>query len=232
MATHIPEGASIRVVVDVTDATSAAVESDPETNLLVPTWVGLRDRADTEAKKRADCDRAVARARGRLAVCDAKWDETVAAFARAVVDAAGGRRDQATYLRFFGKATPSQTQKFGVGREIESGRQLLVELGRNPSEPLAQTWVPRLKEATDALEAASEERKQTVNALAPQQVSVVLLIDDINRELDRLEGDLKKLFPLAPARVSAYLAATRRPTPAEAAAPAPAIPPVAAPAPS
>ena len=225
MATHIPEGASIRVVVDVTDATCAAVESDPETKALVPTWVGLRDKADAQAKKRADCDRAVARARGRLAVCDAKWDETVAAFARAVVDASGGRRDQATYLRFFGKTTPS-ARKFGVGREIRNGRQLLVELGRNPSEPLAQTWLPRAREATDALEIASE-RNQTVNALAPQQVSVVLLIDDINRELDRLEGNLKKLFPLAPARVSAYLAATRRPAQPRP-RPPPAPPPAAA----
>ena len=98
------------------------------------------------------------------------------------------RRHQATYLRFFGKTTPSQTQKFGVGREIEIGRQLLVELGRNPSELLAQTWLPRVKEATDALEIAAAERSQTVNALAPQQVSVVLLRGDINRELDRLEG--------------------------------------------
>jgi len=50
----------------------------------------------------------------------------MAIHARAVLDATGGRRDQAPYLRFFGKATPSRTQKFGVGREIEIGRQLLV----------------------------------------------------------------------------------------------------------
>jgi hypothetical protein len=36
-----------------------------------------------------------------------------------------------------------------------------------------------------------------------------LLIDDVNREIDRLEGDLKKLFPDAPNRVASYLAATR-----------------------
>lgn len=34
-----------------------------------------------------------------------------------------------------------------------------------------------------------------MKALGPIQTSVVLLIDDVNRELDRLEGDLKKLFP-------------------------------------
>jgi len=32
----------------------------------------------------------------------------------------------------------------------------------------------------------------------------------VNRELDRLEGDLKKLFPGKPNRVASYLAATRR----------------------
>jgi hypothetical protein len=32
----------------------------------------------------------------------------------------------------------------------------------------------------------------------PRKTSVVLLIDDVNRQLDRLEGDLKKLFPGQP----------------------------------
>ena len=38
---------------------------------------------------------------------------------------------------------------------------------------------------------------------------MVLLIDDVNREIDRLEGDMKKLFPGALDRVASYLAATR-----------------------
>ena len=75
---------------------------------MVPTWLGLRDKVDGLTKKHVDCDRVVARARGRL-------------------------------------------------------------------------------------------------ALAPQQVSVVLLTDDINRELDRLEGDLRMVFPWATGHVSAYL---------------------------
>jgi len=209
MATKIPDGASIRVVVDATDSTCAALESDPETGALAATWAPMRDKADGLAKSRLDCDRAAARARARLAVCDAKWDATVAAFGRAVVDASGGRRDQPPYSRFFGKATPSAAQKFGIQREIESGRGWLVELARNPAEPLAQTWTPKMKEATDALEMAFNQRNDTVKALAPIQTSVVLLIDDVNRELDRLEGDLKKLFPGQPDRVASYLAATR-----------------------
>jgi hypothetical protein len=60
---------------------------------------------------------------------------------------------------------------------------------------LAQTWTPKLKEATDALEMAFSQRNDTVKAIRPQHTSVVLFIDDVNRELDRLEGDLKKLFP-------------------------------------
>ncbi len=209
MATHIPEGVSIKVVGDAVDATCAAVESDPETSALAPTWVGLRDKADGLGKTRSDCDRAALRARARLSVCDVKWDATVAAFGRSVVDASGGRRDQPPYTRFFAKAAPSLVQKFGIQREIETARAWLVELARNPTEPLAVTWMPRLKEATDVLEAAFNQRNETVKTIGPLQTSVVLLIDEVNRELDRLEGDLKKLFPGAPERVGSYLAATR-----------------------
>jgi hypothetical protein len=206
----IPDGVSIRVVVEVTDSTCAALESDPETSALAPTWAAMRDKADALAQARLDGDRAAARARMKIGVCDAKWDATVAGFGRAVVDASGGRRDQPPYTRLFGKITPSAAQKFGIEREIEAGRGWLVELGRNPAEPLAQTWTPKMKAATDELEMAFNQRDATVKALGPLHTSVVLLIDDVNRELDRLEGDLKKLFPGQPDRVASYLAATRR----------------------
>ena len=101
-------------------------------------------------------------------------------------------------------------QKFGIEREIESERAWLVELARCPSEPLAQTWTPKMKTATDDLEMAFNQCNDTVKALGPLQTSVVLLIDDVNRELDRLEGDLKKLFPGQPDRVASYLAAACR----------------------
>jgi hypothetical protein len=209
MATRIPEGSSIRVVVEAVDATHAAISSDPETAALAPTWLALRDQGDAQAKARSDAERALTRARARLSVCDAKWDATVAAFARAVVDVSGGRRDQPAYLRFFGKTTPSAVQKFGIAREIETARGWLVELGRNPGEPLAQTWTPRMKDATDELEMAFNQRNDCLRAIEPMQTAVLLLIDDVNRELDRLEGDLKRIFPGAPERVASYLAATR-----------------------
>jgi hypothetical protein len=196
-------------VVDVVDSTCAALESDPETVALAATWAPMRDKADGLAKARLDSDRAATRARARLAVCDAKWDATVAAFGRAVVDASAGRRDQPPYTRFFGKATPSASQRFGIEREIETARAWLVELARNPSEPLAQTWTTKVKEVTDELETAFSQRNDSVTGLGPLQTSVVLLIDDLNRELVRLEGELKLLFPSEPDRVASYLAATR-----------------------
>ncbi len=230
MATRIPDGVSIRVVVDVVDSTCAALESDPETMALAAIWAPIRDKADGLAKERLDTARAATRARARLAVCDAKWDAAVAAFGRAVVDASAGRRDQPPYTRFFGKATPSATQKFGIEREIEAARAWLVELSRNSSEPLAQAWAPKLKEVTDALETAFKQRNDTVTGLGPIQTSAVLLIDDLNRELVRLEGELKKLFPSEPERVASYLAATRHSRPSNSEDPPP--PPVPTPTPA
>jgi hypothetical protein len=209
MATRIPEGASIKVVVEAVDATHAAISSDPETAALAPTWLELRDQADAQNKARTDADRALSRARARLAVSDAKWDATVAAFGRALVDASGGKRDQAPYTRFFGKVTPSSVQAFGVQREMETGARWLIELGRNTDEPLSQVWAPKLKAANDELSLAVSQRTECLRALEPLRTAVLLLIDDVNRELTRLEGDLKKIFPTAPDRVASYLAATR-----------------------
>jgi hypothetical protein len=229
MGTHIRESVSIGVVADQVDAIAAGLESDPATRALAPTWVSLRDKADGLAQGRRDLDRTAHRARTALAVVDAAWDESVAAFGRAVVDVSQGRRDQPSYLRFFDKVAPSKVQLFGAGREVETAHGWLVELARNPNEPLAQTWTPRLTAATDALEAACKARSESVKALAPHQTSVVLFIDDVNRELDRLEGDLKKLFPGASERVASYLSATRshRSSSADEPAPAPSPAPAA-----
>lgn len=82
MATRIPEGTSINVVVGMVDATHAAVSGDPETTHLSTKWQAMRDEADGLLKKRSDADRALSRARIRLEICDAKWDDTVAAFGR------------------------------------------------------------------------------------------------------------------------------------------------------
>lgn len=74
---------------------------------------------------------------------------------------------------------------------------------------MSQPWTPKLKAATDALEMACNQRNDAVKALGPHQTTVMLFIEDVNRELDLLEGDLKKLFPREPGRVASYLAATK-----------------------
>jgi hypothetical protein len=144
-----------------------------------------------------------------LAVRDAEWDATVAAFARAVVDATGGKRDRAPYTRFFAKIAPYQVQELGSQREVEAARAWLVELGRTPDEPLAQTWSPRLGAATQALESAVAERDRCDAALEPHLTTARLWVDEVNRALDVLEGDLKKLFPGEPEQAASFLSATR-----------------------
>jgi hypothetical protein len=133
----------------------------------------------------------------------------MAGFGRAAVDASGGHRDQAPYTRFFAKTAPSKAQTFGVDREVEFGESCVTELQRNPEEALAKTWIPKLTDATDALKSAASARNAAVKALGPQQTAVYLFIDDVNRELDRLEGDLRKIFAGSQERVAAFLAATR-----------------------
>ena len=77
------------------------------------------------------------------------------------------------------------------------------------AEPLATTWTPQLKQATDSLDEASQARNQSVQALGSHQTTVTLFVDDVNCELDRLEGQLKLLFPGNAPRVASYLAVTR-----------------------
>jgi hypothetical protein len=106
-------------------------------------------------------------------------------------------------------------QTFGIQREIDSARAWLVELARNPKEPLAQTWTPKLKAVTDELEMCHNQRNDCLRAIEPLQTAVLLLADDVNRELNRLEGDLKKIFAGTPERVSRSWpprARTARPT--------------------
>ena len=161
------------------------------------------------AGQRQQIVRAQRRARAKLGVCDNLWDTVEAAFGRAVVDASGGRRDQSPYTRFFAKAAPSAVQTFGIQREIDTARDWLIELGRNPAEPLATTWIPQLTQVTDNSDEACKARNQAVRALGPHQTTVTLFVDDVNCELDRLEGQLKLLFPGDAQRVASYLAVTR-----------------------
>ena len=209
MATHFRENMSIDLVAETLDALCAALHADPATASLVTTWTALSGKADELAGQRQQIVRAQRRARAKLGVCDNLWDTVEAAFGRAVVDASGGRRDQSPYTRFFAKAAPSAVQTFGIQREIDTARDWLIELGRNSAEPLATTWIPQLTQATDNLDAACKARNQAVQSLGSHQTTVTLFVDDVNCELDRLEGQLKLLFPGDAQRVASYLAVTR-----------------------
>lgn len=209
MATHLREATSIETIADVCDAVGAALESDPATCHLAPVWSGLTARADDLVLEKRKLERSLRRTRARLVVADARWDSEVAAFGRAVVDASSGSRTVPPYTRFFNKTAPSVSQTFGYEREIGLGHQWMTELNREPSEPLATTFIPRLENATGTLKKALEERTASVRAYEPHKTSVVLLLDAVNRELDITEGELLKLFPGERARVASYLLASR-----------------------
>ena len=209
MATHFRDGTAIDVVADACDAITAALESDPATGDLSKRWEAITKRADDLEAERKRLERAARRARARLFVQDAVWDGEVGAFGRAALDASGGKRYQAPYTRFFKDASPSEAQAFGVSRELKIGGLWLTELARDPAEPLAVKFTPRLGPATKGLDKASTDRIAAVRALEPHGTSVMLATDDVNLELDRLEGELKKRFPGDPKRVASYLSPTR-----------------------
>lgn len=209
MATHLRDSTSIETIADVCDAIAAGLESDPATSHLAGPWCRLTEKADGLAAEKRKLDRNSRRARARLAVADARWDSEVAAFGRAALDASAGNRSVPPYTRFFNKTTPSYAQAIGYERELALGRQWIAELQREPEEPLAKTFLPRLEAATQALQRAFDDRTAAVAAYEKHRTSVVLLVDAINRELDVTEGELLKLFPGQRARVGSYLAATR-----------------------
>ncbi len=209
MATHLREAVSIETVADTCDAIASALGSDPEAAELAGTWEALAERGDALVAAERAHDRAVRRARARLNVADARWDRESAAFGRAVVDANGGRREGAPYSRFFAKVVPSKARALGAAREVEIGRHWLAELARTPGEPLAAAFAPRLEASTEALADAIEARAASMSQLAIHRTSVSLFIDDVNREIDRTEGELLVRFPGDRARVAAFLEITR-----------------------
>lgn len=209
MTTHIRDNATIQFTADVCASIAAALDSDPQAKQLAPLWDSLTAKSDALVQARRTSERTLARARAKLAVLDALWDPEVAAFGRDVVDQSGGKRDQAPYTRFFKSVTPSAAQDFGIDREVQQGHEWLAELGRDPNEPLAVKWTPRLKLVNDSLANASNGRRNALQAVALQGTAEELFIADVNRELDILEGDLLKLFPGQPKRVAAFLEATR-----------------------
>jgi len=154
-------------------------------------------------------DRKTRRARSNLFVADARWGSEAGAFGRAALDASNGQRGAAPFSRFFAHISPSKAQSSGVERQLALGQKWTDELARDPREPLAATWTKRLTAASQTLRTAVEARATSVRALEPHHTSVVLFIDDINLELDRLEGELKKRFPMDPGRVASYLSPSR-----------------------
>lgn len=209
MATHLRTTTSPQLGADICAAIADGLASDDATKHLAPLWESLTAKGDTLAADRRKLERGLGRARARLAVADAQWDPEIAAFGRDVVDKTGGHRDAPPYTRFFKDVSPSAAQAFGIDREVKQGREWLDELGRNPDEPLALKWSPRLGMVTNRLDGAAQERANGLRALALQGTSEELYVEDINLELDRLEGDLKKLFPGQPKRVAAFLEPTR-----------------------
>lgn len=209
MATHLRSNANIHFVSDICASIAVALDSDPQSKQLAPSWDALTTKADSLVTDRRTVDRNLGRARAKLSVFDAHWDPEIAAFGRDVLDQSGGKRDQAPYTRFFKNVSASTAQSFGIDREVQQGQEWIAELHRNAAEALATKWIPRLELVTNALAGGSAARRNALQAAALQDTAEELFIADVNRELDILEGELLKLFPGQPKRVAAFLEATR-----------------------
>ncbi len=209
MATHVREDAAIETAADICGSIAGGLEADPVAKHLAPIWDALTAKADALSAARRTAERTLARARAKLAVFDAVWDPEIAAFGRDMVDRSAGNRDQAPYTRFFKTTTPSAAQEFGIDREVQQGKAWIAESGRDPNEELAKKWTPRLTAVTANLETGSANRRNALQAVALQGTAEELFISDINLEIDRLEGELLKLFPGQPKRVAAFLDATK-----------------------
>jgi hypothetical protein len=209
MATHVREDAAIETAADICGSIAGALDADSAARHLAPNWDGLTAKADGLSAARRTAERTLARARARLAVMDAVWDPEIAAFGRDLFDRSAGNREQAPYTRFFKTTTPSAAQEFGIEREVQQGKDWIAELGRDPNEDLAKKWTPRLVAVNENLETASTNRRNALQALALQGTAEELFISDLNLEIDKLEGELLKLFPGQPKRVAAFLDATK-----------------------
>jgi hypothetical protein len=210
MATHLRPTTTINTLADICDAISSGLDGDPLTKALAPRWQALTVQADAYVASQRKIDRDLRRARIDIAVRDARWDPEAAALGRRTVDLSGGRRDQAPYTRFFSEYSPSAAQELRPEAEVKLGRRWIAELERDPAEPLAVEFKPRLELVTNALDEALEARLALEDAQVELDTSVALLLGEVNKELDILEGDLKKLFPGQPKRVASYLSATRQ----------------------
>ena len=209
MATHLREAMAAQTAADICADIAAGLDADSETKDLAPLWDALAVKGDGLAASRRTFERTLGRARARVGVLDVVWDFDAGAFARDVLNESHGRRDEAPNTRFFAKVPASEAQSFGIAREVEQGRAWIQELGRDPSEALADRWIPRLTKSTDALEAAGKDRSAAMSPLAMHGMTEVLYVEEINIELDKLEGTLKQRFPRQPKRIAAYVDPTK-----------------------
>lgn len=210
MATHLRDDTSARDAADTCDEIAAGLEADAETAALAPTWNSLRDRGDALATSVRDAKRATGRARAREKVTDSGWDRHNLAFGRAALDASHGKRDQAPYASFYSAAAASTANAWGIDREVEFGRSVVRLLATEVGTALRGAWAAVWETKTEALATASRIKKDAVMLESTQSALATLYIEDVNRELDRLEGELLRLFPGDRDTVDAFLSATRR----------------------
>lgn len=208
MATHLRDKSAADAA-DICDAIAAALDASETTSALGAIWTALALRGDAIETESRTLRRATGRARAREKVADVSWDRNQSAFSRSVLDASDGKRDQAPYTTFYENVAPSAINSYGVDREVEVGRNTLALLASGAGAPLRDTWAPRWSAHTEALSAASHTKKEAIRVQATFSANEELYIDEINRELDRLEGDLLRLFPGERDTVDAFLAPTR-----------------------
>jgi hypothetical protein len=197
---------------DICDAIAAGLDANSASRALAVAWTALVLRGDEIADQGRDHRRATGRARAREKVADAGWDRNNSSFSRSMLDASNGKRDVAPYATYYPTTAPSKINEFGVDREVEIGRGILGILASEAGAAQRETWTPRWSDNTEGLATAARNKKDAVRAQATFSANETLYIDEINRELDRLEGDLLRLFPGDRDTVDAFLAPTR-PTP-------------------
>ena len=212
MATHLRDETSARDAADACDEIAAGLEADVQTAALAATWIALRDRGDAQATLTRDAKRATGRARAREKVIDSGWDRNNLAFSRATLDAAQGQRDAAPYASFYKDSPASTTNAWGKDREVEFGRTIVRLLATEVGAALQGAWGAIWETKTEALATASRAKKDAVMAESAHSAIAALYVEDVNNELDRLEGDLLRLFPGDRDSVDAFLSATRRPS--------------------
>lgn len=194
---------------DICSEIASGLKADERTAAHAGTWDGLITRGDSISATRRAHRRAAGEARARERVIDTRWDQNDAAFGRAALDAANGKRAAAPYATFYGDAPPSTVNSFGIDREVEFGRGVISLLATDAGAVLRDPWHARWTAHNEALAVASRAKKDAVLAEAPPSANESLYIEDVNAEIDRLEGQLLTRFPGDRATVDAFLAPTR-----------------------